>query len=78
MGGAIGGVSGKSMEAAALGAAVGVGVYAVMGLVFVGAELAISKMPPRVQRILLKQVIPGESVISTGPLADGGTQSKRG
>lgn len=77
IGAAVGAASGKGLEHAALGAAVAVGVYALMGLVFIGAESAVSKMPPRVQRVLLRRVIPGESIISTGPLADAGTQPKR-
>ena len=77
LGGALGAVSGKGWEMAAIGCAMGVGIFLLYGSAFIGAESLVKKMPPRLQRVMLKRVLPGDSVISTGPLFDGDTQSRR-
>lgn len=70
LGGALGAIRGWEMGLA--GAVMGVAICGVYGLCFIGAEALIAKMPPKVQRLLLRRVLPGDSVISTGPLGDGG------
>ncbi len=77
LGGALGAASGKGWEMVAIGCVMGVAIASLYGAAFIGAESLVRKMPPCLQRIMLKKVLPGESVISTGPLADAGTRQGR-
>lgn len=77
LGGALGAVSGKGWAMVAIGCAMGVAIAGGYASAFVGAEALVKRMPPKLQRILLKRVLPGESVISTGPLFDAGTRQGR-
>lgn len=76
LGGALGAIRGWEMGL--VGAAMGVSIFCVYGAFFIGAEALISKLPPKAQRVLLRRVLPGDSVISTGPLGGGDTRSTRG
>lgn len=78
LGGALGASSGKGWEMVAIGCAMGVAIYGGCACVFVGAEALVKKMPPKVRRLLLKRVLPGDSVISKGPLFDADTRKERG
>jgi hypothetical protein len=77
LGGALGAISGKGWEMVAIGCLMGVAIAGLYGSVFIGAESLVKKMPPKLQRLMLKRVLPGDSVISTGPLADAGTRQGR-